>query len=221
MSTPVAAALQSASAPSRTAAGSTGIAGLATILLIFGGQGLIQVGGGEPPFDAPARVIADYFAARDQTLFAVGTYLNIVAVVVFLWFAGGVYRVLGDDWRGPIALMSAVLGVAPVLAGGWELAVSRVPEGVDPQIARLAFDMGNLSFASGWVALGSFAVAVGWSALASRALPAWLGWWAIIAGVGLIVARAVWTTPIWFVGYALFWLWVLILSVRFLRRSFT
>lgn len=218
MSGPDAATQKPTSAPSRALPVSTGIAGLATVMLIFGGQGLIQVGGNEPAFDAPADAIASYFGARDQTLFAVGTYLNIVAVVVFLWFAGGVYRLLRDDWRAPIALISAVLGVAPIFTGGWELAVFRVPEGVEPQIARLAFDLGNLSFASGWVPLGSFAIAAGWSTLASRTLPRWLGWWAVIAGVGLVVARAAWTTPIWLLGYTLFWLWVIILSARLMRR---
>ena len=40
-------------------------------------------------------------------------------------------------------------------------------------LAGLAFDLGNLSFASGWVALGSFAVAAGWASLALGALPRW------------------------------------------------
>ncbi|MFU8872791.1 hypothetical protein [Micromonospora sp. SL4-19] len=208
---------QRAGAPGRALPRSTGVAGLATVVLLFGGQLLIQVGGGEPAFDASAAAIADYFGARDQTLFAIGTYLNVVAVVLFLWFVGGVYTLLRDDWRATIALISGVLGVAPVLTAGWELAVYRVPEGVDSQIARLAFDLGNLSFASGWVALGSFAVASGWAGLATRALPRWLSWWIVAAGVCLVAARAVWATPIWLVGYAFFWLWVVALSVRLLR----
>jgi hypothetical protein len=106
-----------------------------------------------------------------------------------------------------------------VLTAGWELAVFRVPEGVDPQIARLAFDLGNLSFASGWVALGSFAVAAGWAGLSTGAFPRWLSWWMVIAGLCLVAARAVWATNFWLLGYALFWLWVIVLSVRLLRRT--
>lgn len=218
-STSVVATPERADTPGRSLPISTGVAGLTAFLLIFGGQLLIQVGGSEPAFDASADVIADYFDARDQTLYAVGSYLNIVAVVVFLWFVGGVYRLLRDDWRATIALISGVLGVAPVMTAGWDLAVLRVPEGVDSQIARLAFDLGNLSFASGWVALGSFAFAAGWAGLSTNALPRWLSWWIVIAGQCLVATRAIWTTPAWLIGYALFWLWVIVLSVRLLRQT--
>jgi hypothetical protein len=39
---------------------------------------------------------------------------------------------------------------------------------------------------------------------------------AVAAGIGLVAARAVWTSPVWLVPYALFWLWVLVVSIRFL-----
>src|SRR5262245_61710344 len=49
----------------------TAFAGLAAFLLAAVGQTLTQVGGGEPPFDAPASDIAHFFANRDETLFPV------------------------------------------------------------------------------------------------------------------------------------------------------
>lgn len=71
--------------------------------------------------------------------------------------------------------------MAAALSGSWDPAVFRVDEGVDPQLARFAFDMGNLSFASSWVLFGSFSIAAGWLALSSRTLPSWLGWWALVS----------------------------------------
>jgi hypothetical protein len=204
-----------------TAYRTAGIAGLASVVLTFGGQALIAVGGSEPAFDAPADAVADYFAGRDQTLFALGSALSVLAVVVFLWFLGGLYALLRDDWRTIVAVLSAVLGMAPVLSSGWQLAVFRQADGVDPQISRLAFDLGNLSFASGWVALGGFAIATGWAVLASRALPRWLGWWALTAGACLVAARFVWTTPNWLIGYFLLWVWVIAVSLMFLRTAAT
>jgi hypothetical protein len=187
--------------------------------LVFGGQGFIQVGGAEPPFDASAADIANFFATRDQDLFPIGTYLSVLGLVTFLWFLGGVYTLMKNDWRAMIAVISGVVAVAATIGSSWELASFRVSEGLDPQLARLAFDMGNMTFASAWVALGSFALATGWALLSSRMLPRWLGWWAVAAGVCLIAARAVWTTPFWFLGYALFWLWVIALCVLLLRRA--
>ena len=63
-----------------------------------------------------------------------------------------------------------------------------------------------------WVALGSLSLASGWAILAGRASPArpggpagprWLGWWALAAGAGFLVARTVWTTTyLWLIPYA-------------------
>jgi hypothetical protein len=52
---------------------------------------------------------------------------------------------------------------------------------------------------------------------AEPSFPRWLGWWAIASGTILVAARAVWTTPFWFSGYALFWLWALVFCVRLPR----
>jgi hypothetical protein len=196
----------------------TAIAGVATVVLQFAGQGLIQVGGAEPPFDAPAGEISAFFAARDQDLFAAGSYLSVLSVLALLWFLGGTYALFRPDWRAPIALACGIL-YATGAGAGWDLAVYRVPEGVDPQLSRFAFDLGNLSFASGWVALGGFAIATGWLLIATQQFQRWLGWWAVAAGVCLIVARAVWTTPFWFLGYGLFWIWVIVLCALLLRRA--
>jgi hypothetical protein len=197
----------------------TAFSGLATIVLVFGGQGFIQVGGGEPPFDASATDIANFFATRDQDLFPMGTYLSVLGVVTLLWFFGGVYALMKDDWRAMIAVISGVVAVAGGISTGWELASFRVSEGLDPQIARLAYDMGNMAFASAWVAFGSFALATGWALLSSRMWPRWLGWWAVAAGVCLVAAKAMWTTPFWLLGYFLFWIWVIALCVLLLRRA--
>jgi hypothetical protein len=201
----------------------TGIAGIASVVLLFGGQGLIQVGGAEPAFDAPAAAILAFFDARDPWLFPAGAYLSTLGLAALLWFFGGTYAILKSNegaspWRSTIALISGVAFVAGVGGGGWQLATFRTAEGLDPQLARFAFDMGNLGFASAWVALGSFAIAAGWVLLTSPSFPRWLGWWALAAGVGLVAARAVWTSPFWFFPYILFWVWVVAMCVVVLRR---
>ncbi len=192
--------------------------GLATPVLQFTGQGFIQAGGAEPPFSAPAADIAEFFARRDPNLFALGSYLSVLSVLTLLWFVGGLYAIFRDDGRAPIALACGIVYAAG-LSPGWEIAAFRAPEGIDPEQARFAFDLGNLAFANSWVSLAGFCVAIGITLLASPSFPRWLGWWAIASGTILVAARAVWTTPFWFSGYALFWLWVLVLCVRLLRAS--
>jgi hypothetical protein len=203
----------------------TGYAGLAAFVLLFGGQAFMQtVGTAEPAFDAPAAEIQRYFETRDPTLFSIGSYLSVLGLIALLWFVCGMYAQLRADadrheWLPTVALASGVAMVGSTLPQVWQVAVSRVGEGLEPQLGRLAFDMDNLRFANAWVALGSFAVAAGWAMLPSRSTPRWLSWWAIAAGAGLIVSRAAWTTYLWFFPYALFWLWVLVVSVRSLTGA--
>jgi hypothetical protein len=199
-----------------------GIAGLAATVLLFGGQGFILAKGtAEPGFGASAAEIQRFNETHDTAFYSIGSYLVVLGLVAFLWFICGVHAAVrghgGErEWLPTVALASGVTAVGATLLDAWQLAVFRVSEGLDPQLGRFAFDMGNLGFASAWVALGSFAIAVGWAALSSRSLPGWLGWWAVAAGIGLVAVRAVWTSPAWLLPYALFWLWVIVVSVRFL-----
>ncbi len=46
--------------------------GIIFVLLQMAAQVLMQVGGGEPPFDASAQTIVAFFMARNSQLFALG-----------------------------------------------------------------------------------------------------------------------------------------------------
>ena len=51
--------------------------------------------------------------------------------------------------------------------------------------------------------------------MASGAWPRWLGWWGAVAGVGMLVARFLWTVEsAWVVFYGVFWVWLLTVAVR-------
>jgi hypothetical protein len=200
----------------------TGIAGLAGLVLVAVSQALVQVGGAEPEFDAPAAEIQRFLEARNETLYAIGTVLGLIAVVALGFFVAGVCTALREvedrpAWRSAVALVFGITFVALLMSPGWELAAYRIDDGVDPQIARYAFDMGNLGFANSWVALAGFLAAAGWIILESRSLPRWLGWLAVVAAVGFLAGRAFWTTPIWLIPYSLFWVWVVVLSVQMIR----
>jgi hypothetical protein len=89
----------------------------------------------------------------------------------------------------------------------------------DPAVASFAFDVGNLGFANTWLATGSFAVCCAWVVLSTRVVGRWLGWWAFVAGIGLILVRFTWLGDIWIAAYALFWLWVIIVCIQLIRRK--
>jgi hypothetical protein len=70
------------------------------------------------------------------------------------------------------------------------------------------------------VALGSFAICCGWVIATTRFLPRWLGWLAIASGVGLALSRISWTSVIWLLPYLMLWLWMIIVGIVLIRRSF-
>jgi hypothetical protein len=89
---------------------------------------------------------------------------------------------------------------------------------LDLAVASYAFDAGNLGFANVWIAMASFAVCCGWLILSTRVVGRWLGWWAIASGLGLVISRFFWTSAIWFLPYAAFWIWMIIICIRLIRR---
>lgn len=201
------------------------IAAIAFPILQMTSQGLIQVGGMEPPFGAPASEILTFFQNRDPALFALGGYISILSLVAFLWFLGALWDEIrvaegGSGWLSVIAVGSGLVTAASLsTSGGWPLAVFRVGEGLDPQIARLLFDQGNLNFANIWISLGSMILAAGLIFRQTPRFPGWMAWASIVLAVGLFLARAVWTSSIAFAPYVLFWLWLIVLGVMMLRRS--
>jgi hypothetical protein len=201
-------------------------AGIAYPVLQMAAQGLIQIGGSEPPFSASAQDILAFFQARNLALFQVGGYISVLSVVVFIWFLGALWDTLhneegGTGWLSMIAIGSGVATAAALNEGGWSLAVFRLNDGIDPQIARLLFDQGNFNFANSWVTVGSMVLAAGLILKRSNRFPSWFGWVSILLAVGLFLARVVWTSSIAFAPYVLYWVWMITLGVMMMRRAST
>ena len=200
------------------------VAAIAFPILQMVAQGLVQVGGGEPAFVAPSSEIVDFFERRDATLFAIGSYVSALSTVPFLWFVAVLWVELREA-EGGAALLSMVAfasgivaGVGYLGSGDWALAVLRIEEGLDPQVARLSFDAGNFAFANLWIALGSMVLAAGLVFSRSTIYPRWLGPSSLALAGSLLLARAFWTVSIALLPYVLFWLWMIALGVVLLRR---
>ena len=200
--------------------------GIVFVVLQMAAQALIQVGGAEPPFDATAETIVAFFMARNSQLFALGEYLSALSLIAFLWFLGSLWSALrraeGElAWLSFVAAASGLMIVATVSAGsGWQLAVFRQAEGLDPQIARLLFDQGNFAFANAWVMLASLSLATGVVSIRTGALPRWLGWAGMLIAGGLLAARAAWASSgLVFVPFGLCYLWLIAISIVLIRRA--
>jgi hypothetical protein len=213
----------SQSDPWATLARTTGAAGLAGIVLLFGP--IIAVSAlGEPEFDATHEEVATFVRNMAESSWAgVAGTVALLGLVALTWFMVGLCLLLrraeGDPpWRSTVALVFGALFAAYLFtSASWEAAVNRSAD-IDPGLAHFAFDMGNIGFANAWVSMGSFAAFCGWAVLTTGIFRQWLGWLMVVSGIGLALSRFVWTTNAWLLPYALFWIWVIVVCIRLLRK---
>ena len=199
----------------RTLARITGAAGLATIVVVLGASLANDYQSTSDTWDADETVT--FFQSIDDSFGAFSSFATAVGLIAMLWFSLGLALLLrrydGDlPWRSTFLAGAGVISVVSGQIASWDAAAYRSDD-IDPQVARYAFDLGNLSFANSWVAAGAVGICAGLLILRSQDLPHWLGWFAIVAGVGSVLARAVWTEGYAFVPFTAFWVWVAVASV--------
>ncbi len=193
----------------RTLSRVTAMCGITTLVLVLGTS--LANNYQSVPFTSDSAEIVTFFRSIDDTFGAASSFLTGVGLIAMLWFTLGLALLLrpydGElPWRSAFLAGAGVVSVVTGQIASWDAAAFR-SDSIDPQVARYAFDLGNISFANGWVATGAVAICAGLIILSAAELPRWLGWWAIVAGVGQVLARAVWTNDLAFVPITLFWLW--------------
>lgn len=201
--------------------------GIVFVVLQVVSQSLIQAGGSEPAFDAPAAEIEAFFMNRNMQLALTGGFLSVLSTIAFIWFLGALWARLrrseGEPgWLSLVAFASGLAGMAAILgSGGWELALLRLGDGLQAETFRLLFDLGNFAFAAYWVALAGMLLAAGVVILRDGALPRWLGWFGLAVALALLAVRAVWFTASGakFLPYALFWIWLIAVSINLIRQT--
>jgi hypothetical protein len=201
----------------------TGIIGIAFLVLLFGP--IIALSVDEPPLDATAAEAVKYFGNLEATWAQLTQAASTLGMIGSLWFfvAFGflLRRAEGDPpWRSTIATLSGALLAAFGLIGVSSAYAASLHGGrITPEVADYAYAFGSVGFANIWIALASFAVCSGWVILSTRVLERWMGWWIVVAGLCLVVARFVWTAAgFWGVGYALVWLWIIVVCIRLIVR---
>lgn len=200
----------------------TGIIGIAFLVLLFGPI-IALASADEPALEATAAEAVNYFRNLEATWAQLTMAASTLGMIGSLWFfvAFGflLRRAEGDPpWRSTIATLSgALLAALGLIGASWE-AASLHGGRITPEVADYAYAVGNVGFANIWIAMASFAVCSGWVILSTGVLERWMGWWIVVAGLGLAVARFAWTAGFWGVGYALFWLWIIVVCIRLIVR---
>jgi hypothetical protein len=187
-----------------------------------------------PEIDDPiAEAIADVRDDEDGIMASV--YLGGLAAIVFLPFLGVLYGLLrrAEAARSGFSVAALVAGAvttAGVVIGNGVIAsvVAAVDEDYDPQAVEALLALDNTVFLGTAFAFAAFYLAVAVVILATRALPRWLGWAAVVIGVLIVVGLlGVFSEEsdggplgfLVFIGFLAGLLWTLAVSIVILTRS--
>jgi hypothetical protein len=169
-----------------------GVFGLLSVVGTFAGLALH----GYPDIGASGRQISSWATTTSQHQFAIGIYVEAIAMLLFLGFAAWLWSVAreaegGSGWLATCGFSAAALYTVLGLASNsiWWAVLDSGRRGTSAQtlasvrdIAQHAFDTSNLCF-------GLFLILVGSIVFATRALPRVIGGTGLVLGVGLMVPQ--------------------------------
>jgi hypothetical protein len=201
----------------------TGAAGLVTLVAVVGTS--IADGYQNQSMTEASPAIVAFFRSIDDRLGWLTSFTTSVGLIACLWFAVGLALTLrpyecGVPWRTPFLASAGVVGVVSGQIASWDAAAFRSAT-IDPRVATYAYDLGNISFANSWVSAGAVGICAGLIMLRAPGLPRWVAYWGLIAGAGEVAARAFFRHGFAYAPFALYWAWVLVMSVLLLAGQFT
>jgi hypothetical protein len=201
----------------------TGAAGLVTLLTVVGSS--LADGYQHQSMTEATPAILSFFRSLDDRVGWLMSYATSVGLIACLWFAIGLALTLrpherGVPWRSAFLAAAGVISVVSGQIASWDAAVFRSGS-ISPQVASYAYDLGNISFANSWVATGAVGLCAGLVMLRAPGLPRWAAWWGLLAGAGEVLARAWFRHGFAYAPFALYWAWVLAMSVLLVAGRLT
>ncbi|MEO8541635.1 MAG: DUF4386 family protein [bacterium] len=173
------------------------------------------VNAGSPAYDADPSAWGEYLAAHNGPSDQAVLYVELLGLSLAIVFVGLLCALLrraeaDKGFLSPVALLAGGVAVAIKIGSGAPLfaALYLSDKGLSPDTMRALVNINGAAFALGFVPNGIMMLAIGTGILSYRHMPAWLGWFGIIAGVGLIVgAPFVQDEGPGFLGMLLFIVW--------------
>jgi hypothetical protein len=155
-------------------------------------------GEGTPDDGAPLAEWTEYARDNEDNL-RIAALLFGLAAYSFLLFLGYLRSVMGDAERaargftrgGYIVLAAGTAGIVGMAVGIGANAAAMSHPDTPPEILRAISDIGGGGFLAAAAGFGACLVTVGLLNAGLRALPAWLGWVALGAGISFVLQLGV------------------------------
>ena len=183
------------------------------VLLVVG----VLIGGETPDDDDSQQSIVQFWTENDdEQIWSV--IVAAWSMVFFMWFAATLRSVLRAAEEGPARLSSLSLAGAAIAATGLlsllsiTFATADTAGDVPGEVTHALTVLSGGFFVPMAAGYAIFLLAAGLLAVRTGALPAWLGWAAIVIGVLCV-------TPIGFIALLVGLLWVLVASVMLFQRG--
>lgn len=177
---------------------------------------LILAGEGVDPKDGVEEVVQYYSDNEDQVL--VSGFLGGLAVIMFLFFAGWLRKVLRDA-EGPGGALSAVafagaivFAVGGAVASTLSIALAESFDDIDPTAFEALNAIAYNYFIPFAVGFSTFLLATGICSVRHGGLPKWLAWSAVVLGIAMY-------TPAGFFAFLVGLAWVLVASILLTIRT--
>ena len=198
-----------------------GLGGILYVALFIVGT-ILSYSGQPDTSSAPAKIVAYYKDSGHRDKIVAGWFVVIVAVFFFLWFLGAVRQAVrrldGDSVLVSVtALGGAAYAACTLIAVSINTAIKTMSDDtyrhtVYPGLVHAADDTGYVTHSAGGAAIGAMIIAVSFALLRARAVPTWLGWLSVLAGVVAVVS-------IFFFPWFVIAVWILIASGLLLRAQ--
>jgi hypothetical protein len=188
-----------------------GIAFVALTIISFG------VGGETPDADATAQKAVKFYTEHDSDQM-LGSVLLMIGMVFFVFFANGLRSVLRAREGDSTGLSAVSFGGALLVAvgagifGGIGFTLGDVADKLDPAAVQALNALNSDFFLPVATGTAVFMIASGLAIARTGALPAWLGWIALVIGVAQM-------TPVGFFAFLAFIVWTLATAIVLAARA--
>jgi hypothetical protein len=173
---------------------------------------------GEPPNPADDSVeeIVEFYVDNEGSQMA-SAAIAAVAGTLFVFFGGYLRRVLrlaeGDGFLSAVAFAGTIIfAIGIAIDSTITFALADTADDIEPDAVQALSALWNNDFVPFGVGIQVFLLATGISVVRHGALPAWLGWVAIVLAVIAV-------TPIGFASFIGAGLWVAVTSVLLTMRA--